>query len=87
MKPTFEVFRKRLINEQDRLIASGQLSNNKALMTHSKKNPNNSFNKNSEPHNHDRVLLMMLLMFLTWCLTKRKCLILESIVAKPTNLK
>ena len=51
MKPTFEYFCKGFINEKDRLIASGLLSNNKALMAHSKKNPNKNFNKNSKLHN------------------------------------
>ena len=51
MKPTFEEFCKGLINEQDRLIASSQLLNSKALMAHSKNNPNISFNKHTKPHN------------------------------------
>ena len=38
--PSFDDFLIGLINEQDRLIACGQLSNSKALMEHSKKNPN-----------------------------------------------
>ena len=41
---------KRLINKQDRLINSGQRSNNKVLREHSKKNPNRNF-KNSKPLN------------------------------------
>ena len=40
LKPIFEDFCKCVINKQDRLINSGQLSNNKVLREHSKKNPN-----------------------------------------------
>lgn len=36
MKPTFDDFYKRLINEQERLISSRQVSPNKALMAHNK---------------------------------------------------
>ena len=48
--PSFDDFCKGLINEQDKLIPSGQLCNNKALVARSKRNPNKNF-KNSKPHN------------------------------------
>jgi hypothetical protein len=85
MTPSFEYFCKGLINEQEMLIASRQLTYNKALMTHNKKNPNKVFNKNPKSHTKDlpNTLLMMLVMMLV----KIKCLILVSIVAKPTTLK
>ena len=86
MKPTFEIFCKGLTNEKDRLIASPQLSNSKALMTHSKKNFYRSSNKNSKPHNlKDQHLLMVML--LIWFLIKRKCILLVSIVEKITTFK
>jgi hypothetical protein len=50
MTPRFEYFFKGLINEQERLIASGQFNSNKALMTHNKNNPNKFFNKNPKSH-------------------------------------
>ena len=50
-KPSFVYFYKGFINNQDRLVASAQLSNNKDLMAHSKNNPNISFNKHTKPHN------------------------------------
>jgi hypothetical protein len=37
-----------LINEQERLIASGQLTSNKALMSHNNKNPKKSFQPNTK---------------------------------------
>lgn len=50
MNPSFDYFCKVLINEQDRLIASGQLTNNKSLMAHNNKNSNPSFHKNPKSH-------------------------------------
>lgn len=43
LKLDFEDFCKGLINEQDILIASGQLFNNIVLMAQSKMNPNRIF--------------------------------------------
>ena len=70
-KPSFECFCKSLINEQDRLIASGQLSNNKSLMGHSKKIIRIILIKILNHITKDQVILMMLLFFLTSCLTKK----------------
>jgi hypothetical protein len=50
MKPSFEDFCKGLINEQERLIVSGQLTPNKALMAHNIKNHNKVFHKNPKSH-------------------------------------
>ena len=49
---TFEDFCLGLINEQDRLISSGQFSSNQALMAHNK-----SYNKNAKknPKSHNQV--------------------------------
>ena len=47
-KPTFDEFFKGLINEKERLIASSQLTPNKALMTHINKNPKKRFQPNSK---------------------------------------
>ena len=39
-----------MVCEKDRLVAYGQLTNGKSLMTHSKNNPYKGFNKNPKPH-------------------------------------
>ena len=46
----FEEFCQGLINEQDRLISTGQFSYNQALMTHNK-NYNKNAKKNPKSHN------------------------------------
>ena len=46
---TFEEFCQGLINEQDRLISTGQLSFNQALMTHNKGNYNKNSKNNHKP--------------------------------------
>ena len=48
---TFDDFYKGLINEKERLIISGQVSPNKALMEHNK-NPNKSFNTSKGSSSH-----------------------------------
>ena len=85
LKPSFEYFREFLINEQDRLIASSHFSNSKDLMAHSKKRLNITLKKTLNHIIDGQLLLMMML--LTWCLTKRKCIVLVSIVEKQTTMK
>ena len=50
MKQTFDDFCKGLINEQERLLVSLQLTPNKAL-TALNKHHKKSFNKHTKPHN------------------------------------
>ena len=50
-KPTFDDLCKGLINEKERLIILGQVSPNKALMTHNK-NPKNFFNNAKCSNSH-----------------------------------
>ena len=84
-KETFEDFCKGLINEQERLIISGQLTPNKALTTHNK-NHNKSFNndKGSNPSNtnygHASHASNKIV-------NRRKCMIIVNIVVKLTILK
>ena len=58
MKKTFDVFCKWLINEQERLVVSGQLTPNKALIAlnkHHKKSFNNAEGSNPSNTNSGHV--------------------------------
>ena len=84
LKPSFKDFCKGFINDKYRLIACGQLYNNKSLMAHSKKNPNRSFKIILNHIIKDEPLTLLMIMLLAWCLIKR-CILLESILEKTNH--
>ena len=73
-----------MINEKDRLISSGQLSNNKDLMTHSKNNRNMNV-KNSQPHNQGSTSSSDDASNMVY--KKKNSIILVNIMEKPTTLR
>ena len=84
-KKTFDDFCKGLINEQEWLIVSGQLTPNKAL-TALNKNHKKSFN-NAKVLILLIIIMGMFLMLLMEIVNRIKCMILVNIVVKLTILK
>ena len=83
-KPTLDEFCKGLIDEQEKLISSSQLTPNKSLITHNNKNLKKIFSLILKVlvHTLQLIILVMPLMLLMKLLRRRKYMILVSIVVK-----